>query len=108
MNSILQKILTGLVVSRGTTRLDRETLRRIVDEAWIDNAPDGLCYAKGWARRTFNEAVARYVVDFHERTGRFPEGNHHVVLTSQRMIYFAPRSLAHGSGLRSPALSNAA
>lgn len=91
VNSITKMLSNGiarLVAPRGT--LPTATLRAVVDDAWIDNAPPtNLFYASGWARKRFNEVVGAYVQDYYTRNGKLPGGNHRIG-ASQRMIYFAP------------------
>lgn len=103
---ILRKLLTRLGFN--VERPFASELPAYLDHVWVDNVQDHrLAYATGWARKRFNEVVGTYVIEFYQRNGRFPEGNHHVASTSQRMIYFAPRRFDQSSGLLSAERSTA-
>ena len=83
--------LWNSIVPRGA---DPREVAAIVERAWIDNVEaNRLGYAHGFARKLFNETVSEYVRGFHRRTGGFPVGDHDILGTRRRTIYFAPRPL---------------
>lgn len=78
---------------------DPREVAAIVERAWIDNVEAyGLGGARAFAHKVFNEVVSAYVVAYHDRTGTFPCGDHDVLATDRKLIYFAPRPILFSNG----------